>query len=55
MFLRIKNILIDFYNFILIVIYWTIGVMLLLVARFFDRFLGTKIFRYLDKIVRKLA
>ncbi len=52
---RTKNILIDLYNFFLIVIYWTIGVVLLLMARFIDRFMGTRLFSFLDKIVRKIA
>lgn len=50
-----KNLFTDFYYFILIIIYWVFAFLILHPIKFIDRSIGTNVFNYLDKQIRKIS
>jgi len=55
MIIKFRNILKDFSCFSQIIIYWTLGVAILLFVRQVDKILGTDLFVRLDTFVRKIS
>ena len=52
---KIKNLLYDLYFFLQILIYWPIAVLFLKPLWWIDKKAGWGYFRYLDKLIKKIA
>ena len=50
-----KNLFVDFYNFCLVIVYWPFAFIILIPIKYIDRLVGTHIFIFLDKLIRKIA
>jgi len=50
-----KNIVTDFFNFLLILVYWVLAILILLPIRYIDRVFGSRMFICIDRKVKKIT